>query len=92
MGSGDVYDGDGNRVAETAVGVTTKYLVDTLNPTGYSQVLDELVGGSVTKTLHLRSTAHQREPAFRQHLDADLLRLRRPRQCSLHHQHGGNGG
>jgi hypothetical protein len=30
--------------------VTTKYLVDTLNPTGYSQVLDELVNGSVTKT------------------------------------------
>jgi len=46
----NVYDGDGNRVSETAGGVTTKYLVDTLNPTGYSQVLDELVGGSVTKT------------------------------------------
>jgi RHS repeat-associated protein len=45
-----VYDGDGNRVSETAAGVTTKYLVDTLNPTGYSQVLDELVSGSVTKT------------------------------------------
>ncbi len=45
-----VYDGDGNRVAETAAGITTKYLVDTLNPTGYSQVLDELVSGAVTKT------------------------------------------
>jgi RHS repeat-associated protein len=45
-----VYDGDGNRVSETAGGVTTAYLVDTLNPTGYSQVLDELVSGSVTKT------------------------------------------
>jgi RHS repeat-associated protein len=45
-----VYDGDGNRVSETAGGVTTMYLVDTLNPTGYSQVLDELVSGSVTKT------------------------------------------
>jgi RHS repeat-associated protein len=44
-----VYDGDGNRVSETAGGVTTKFLVDTLNPTGYSQVLDELVNGSVTK-------------------------------------------
>jgi RHS repeat-associated protein len=30
--------------------VTTKYLVDTLNPTGYSQVLDELVSGAVTRT------------------------------------------
>src|SRR5437879_13806879 len=37
-----VYDGDGNRVSETAGGVTTKYLVDTLNPTGYAQVMDEL--------------------------------------------------
>ena len=25
-----IYDGDGNRVSETATGVTTKYLVDTL--------------------------------------------------------------
>jgi hypothetical protein len=48
-----VYDGDSDRVSETAGGVTIKYLVDTLNPTGYSQVLDELVGGvvqSVCKT------------------------------------------
>jgi hypothetical protein len=29
--------------------VSTKYLIDTLNPTGYSQVLDELVSGAVTK-------------------------------------------
>jgi RHS repeat-associated protein len=42
-----VYDGDGNRVAKTVGGVTTKYLVDDLNPTGYAQVLEELVGGSV---------------------------------------------
>jgi RHS repeat-associated protein len=47
---GMVYDGDGNRVSETGGGVTTTYLVDTLNSTGYSQVLDELVNGSVTKT------------------------------------------
>jgi RHS repeat-associated protein len=37
-----VYDGDGNRVAETVGGVTTRYLVDTENPTGYGQVIDEL--------------------------------------------------
>jgi hypothetical protein len=37
-------------VSETTGGVTTTYLVDTLNPTGYSQVLCELVNGSVTKT------------------------------------------
>ncbi|MGA8429561.1 MAG: hypothetical protein WB729_07045 [Candidatus Sulfotelmatobacter sp.] len=33
-----VYDGDGNRVSETAGGVTTKYLIDSLNPTGYAHV------------------------------------------------------
>lgn len=44
------YDGDGNRVSETVGGTTTKYLVDDLNPTGYSQVVDELVNGSVTRT------------------------------------------
>jgi RHS repeat-associated protein len=36
-----VYDGDGNRVQKTAAGVTTKYLVDTQNPTGYAQVVYE---------------------------------------------------
>src|SRR6185437_16695970 len=36
-----VYDGDGNRVAKTASGVTTRYLVDGLNPTGYPQVVEE---------------------------------------------------
>ena len=45
-----VYDGDGNRVAETVAGVTTKYLVDTQNPTGYAQVVDELQNGAVTRT------------------------------------------
>ncbi len=45
-----VYDGDGNRVSETFNGVTTSYLIDDRNPTGLSQVLDELVGGSVTRT------------------------------------------
>jgi hypothetical protein len=45
-----VYDGDGNRVSEMAAGVTTKYLVDTLNPTGLPQVVDEVVKGSVTRT------------------------------------------
>jgi YD repeat-containing protein len=30
-----VYDGDGNRVSKTVNGVTTQYLVDNLNPTGY---------------------------------------------------------
>jgi RHS repeat-associated protein len=41
------YDCDGNRVAKTVGGVTTRYLVDDLNPTGYIQVLEEVVGGAV---------------------------------------------
>jgi RHS repeat-associated protein len=44
------YDGDGNRVAKTASGVTTRYLVDDLNPTGYAQVVEEVVSGSVERT------------------------------------------
>src|ERR1700722_1876628 len=45
-----VYDGDGNRVSETVGGVTTSYLVDTANPTGYAQVVDEVQSGTVTRT------------------------------------------
>jgi len=44
-----VYDGDGNRVSKTVDGVTTKYLVDNLNSTGYSQVVEEVVDGSVQR-------------------------------------------
>ena len=39
------YDGDGNRVAETAGGIATNYLVDSNNPTGYAQVLAEFQNG-----------------------------------------------
>jgi RHS repeat-associated protein len=35
------YDGDGNRVAKTVSGITTRYLVDTNSVTGYAQVLEE---------------------------------------------------
>ncbi len=45
-----VYDGDGNRVAKGFGGVTTNYLVDTLNPTGYAQVLDEVQNSSVVRS------------------------------------------
>jgi RHS repeat-associated protein len=44
-----VYDGDGNLAAKTAGGVTTRYLIDDLNPTGYAQVVEELVNGEVQK-------------------------------------------
>ena len=42
-----IYDGDGNRVSETTGGVTTKYLVDNLTPTGFTQVAEETVNGAV---------------------------------------------
>jgi RHS repeat-associated protein len=45
-----VYDGNGNRVSETVGGSTTKFLVDSLNPTKLPQVMDELVNGSVNRT------------------------------------------
>jgi RHS repeat-associated protein len=44
-----VYDGDGNRVSKTAGGVTTQYLVDDRNLTGYAQVLEEISGGAVQR-------------------------------------------
>ncbi len=49
------YDGDGNRVAETVIpagggtSTTTWFLIDTMNPTGYAQTLEETQGGAVTK-------------------------------------------
>ena len=45
-----VYDGDGNRVRETAHGVTTTFLVDDRNPTGYAQVLEEIRSGTVVRS------------------------------------------
>jgi RHS repeat-associated protein len=44
-----VYDGNGNRVGKTVGGVTTMYLMDDLNPTGYPQVIEEVVGGAVQR-------------------------------------------
>jgi RHS repeat-associated protein len=44
------YDGDGNRVAKTVGSVSTRYLVDDLNPTGYAQVVDEVANGTAQRT------------------------------------------
>lgn len=44
-----VYDGDGNRVAKTVGGVTTRFLVDANSPTGYAQVVEEIVGSNVQR-------------------------------------------
>jgi RHS repeat-associated protein len=43
------YDGDGNRVAVDVGGALVSYLIDDQNPTGYSQVVEERVGGAVTR-------------------------------------------
>ena len=83
-----VYDGDGNRVAKTVSGVTTRYLVDDLNPTGYAQVIDELIRRSCAARLHLRPAAHQPGSDHQQHLDAELLRLRRRGQRAQFDQCG----
>jgi RHS Repeat len=40
-----VYDGNGNRVQKTVAGVTTKFLISDINPTGYPQVVYEAFSG-----------------------------------------------
>jgi RHS repeat-associated protein len=44
-----LYDGDGNRVARTETGSTTRFLIDTLTPIGYAQVAEEVVAGFVVR-------------------------------------------
>jgi hypothetical protein len=80
-----VYDGDGNRVAKTVGGVTTQYLVDDLNPTGYAQVVEE---SSAARSRGNTPTAcsASAKPDRQQRLDAELLRLRRRRQRAPTHQ------
>jgi RHS repeat-associated protein len=46
------YDGDGNRVSKTVNGITTQYLVDTNNLTGYAQVVEELNAVGALKTVY----------------------------------------
>jgi RHS repeat-associated protein len=43
-----VYNAEGQRVKKVASGVTTLYLVDALNPSGYPQVLEELTVSTTT--------------------------------------------
>jgi RHS repeat-associated protein len=44
------YDGDGNREAKNIGSTTTRYLMDDLNPTGYPQVVEEVVNAAVQRT------------------------------------------
>ena len=45
-----IYDGDGNRRTKTVNGVTTQYVVDAQNPTGYAQVLQEIPSNTFPST------------------------------------------
>ena len=45
-----LYDGDGQLVSRTASGVTTTYLIDSENPTGYTQIAEERVSGAALKS------------------------------------------
>ena len=45
------YDADGNRVSKTAGGVTTLYLVDNQNPSGYAQVIEDRPAASGDPTV-----------------------------------------
>ena len=44
------YDGDGNIAAKTVGGVTTRYLIDDVNPTELPQVVSEVTNGQVDRT------------------------------------------
>jgi len=44
-----VYDGQGTLVRRAAGSVVTAYLIDDGNPTGYAQIVEERVGGSVSR-------------------------------------------
>jgi large repetitive protein len=74
------YDGDGNRVSESVGGTTTKYLVDTLNPTSLPQVLDELVNGAVTRTYAYGLQRISENQLVGSTWTPQLLRLRRARE------------
>jgi RHS repeat-associated protein len=53
------YNANGIRVSKTTGGVTTLYLVDDRNPTGYAQVLEELtVSGGVTNLAKVFTYGH----------------------------------
>ena len=61
-------------MAKTVGGMTTQYLVDDLNPTGYAQVDEELVDGSVTRRYTSVSSGSARRSS-QQRLDHQFLRL-----------------
>jgi RHS repeat-associated protein len=64
-----VYDGDGNRVSKTVAGVTTTFLVDDQNPTGYAQVVYESTAGSSAPNREVSHTfVYGLEPTLEQRI------------------------
>jgi len=87
-----IYDGDCNRVLKTVNGVTTRYLVDDLNPTGYAQVVEELSGSGVVQreyTYGLQRISQNQIVSGA--WTPELLRLRWLRQCAPAHHHRRSG-
>ncbi len=56
-GAGWVDDGGGNRISATVNGETTVYAVDENNPTGYSQVVEEMTAGGVIEVSYILGQA-----------------------------------
>ncbi len=62
-----IYDADGNRISKKVGSTTTLYLVSTINPTGYPQVVEEFTVSGTTTNLKVYtyglSLINQRVPA-----------------------------
>lgn len=57
------YDDNGLRVSETTGGVTTEYLFDTLNHTGYAKQIEEHVNGTLSRTYTIGHMIHAQHDA-----------------------------
>lgn len=59
------YDGDGDRVSKTVGTVTTYYLLDSQNPSGYSQVLEEWTNTAMARVYNYGlDLINQRQPGI----------------------------
>ena len=76
----ELSDGDGNRVRKTINGLTTLYLVDDLNPTGYAQVLEELVS-SPSSLVPPLVVSRRGDSSTERRVDPPLVSRSSPPQC-----------
>jgi RHS repeat-associated protein len=75
-----IYDGGGNRRIKTISGTNTYFVVDTRNPSGYAQVLEEL-SAPTTNSTPLRLYTH----------GLDLICQRQSSGTTSYYGYGGNG-